>query len=65
MWCFLVYILEVCAWVCMFIWGNIGSLEGKRNGCLCMYLLFISVVNWRTVYLSEVQVRRIDLLYFF
>ena len=40
-------------------------MEGKRNGRLRMYLLSFSVVNWRSVYLSEVQVRRIDLFLFF
>lgn len=53
--------------VCMdvYVWGSVGSFEGKGNGRLCVYLLSFSVVNWRSVYLSEVQVRRKDLFYFF
>ena len=33
--------------------------------CLCAYLLFSSALHRRSVYLSEVQVRRIDLFIFF
>lgn len=49
----------------MYIWGSVGSFEGKRNGHLCVDLLSFAVVNWRSVYLSEVQVRRLDLFYIF
>lgn len=43
---------------------SVGSFEGKRNGHLYVDLSF-SVVNWRSVYLSEVPVRRLDLFLFF
>lgn len=33
--------------------------------CLCGHLLFSSTLNWRSVCLSEVQVRRRDLFIFF
>lgn len=45
--------------------GSVGNFEGKRNGHLCVDLLSFSVVNWRSVYLFEVLVRRLDLFYFF
>ena len=42
--------------------GCVGTWE---NVCLCEYLLFSSAFNRRSVYLSEVQVRRRDLFIFF
>lgn len=39
--------------------GGVGNFERKRDSYLP------SALNWRSVYLSEVQVRRIDLFIFF
>lgn len=44
--------------------GVLVILKAKRNRYLCVYLLSSSVPNWRSKYLSEVKVRRIDLFYF-
>lgn len=46
----------MCAWVCA--WRGVGNFERKRDSYLP------SALNLRSVYLSEVQVRRIDLLFF-
>ena len=50
---------------CVCMWGSVGNIEGKRNGRLCVYLFSSSVLNWRSMYLCEVQVRRIDLFIIF
>lgn len=49
---------------CVCMWESVGNIEGERNGHLCVYLLS-SVLNWRSMYLCEVQVRRIDLFIIF
>lgn len=49
----------MCAWVCV-RGGGVGNFQRKRDGYLPS-----SALNWRSVYLSEVQVRRIDLFIFF